>query len=67
MTLSINSQTRFVSIDFETTGLDTTKDEPIQVGVVIADANFCIVDVYTQLIKPEKNIKELKHVVGYIT
>lgn len=67
MTLSINSQTRFVSIDFETTGLDTTKDEPIQIGVVIADANFCIVDVYTQLIKPQKDIKELKHVVGYIT
>ncbi len=67
MTLSINRNTRFVSIDFETTWLDTQKDEPIQVWLVIANPDFLITDVYAQLIKPNKDIKELKHVVGYIT
>jgi len=47
--------------------LDTHKDEPIQVGIVIANRDFEIVNFYRSFIRPSKNIKELKHVVGYIT
>ncbi|MCR5412482.1 MAG: hypothetical protein K6E76_05955 [Patescibacteria group bacterium] len=37
--MDLNAQFRYVCLDFETTGLDFKKDEPIQVGIVEMDAN----------------------------
>ena len=57
----------FLSLDFETTGLNTTKDDPIQVGLVIFDKEANIKASYSSLIKPNKSIKELKEIVQYVT
>jgi DNA polymerase-3 subunit epsilon len=57
----------FVSIDFETTGLDLQKDEPIQVGIIKFDHNLKIQEKFVSYIKPKKNIKELKNIVKFIT
>ncbi len=65
--MNINKNTTFLAFDFETTGLDTKKDEPIQIGIVRADSQFQILDTYTTLIKPKKDIKELKGIVKFIT
>lgn len=65
--MTINQNTTFLAFDFETTGLDTRKDEPIQIGIVRADSQFRILDTYTSLIKPKKDIKELKNIVKFIT
>lgn len=58
---------RYLTFDFETTGLDTKKDEPIQIGIVEFDYEFNILQTYTSLIKPKKNIKELRSIVQHIT
>jgi DNA polymerase-3 subunit epsilon len=65
--MNITKNTRFVALDFETTGLDIIKDEPIQIGIVVADADFRIINSYQSLIKPKKDIKQLKSVVSHIT
>ncbi len=57
----------FVAFDFETTGVDVKKDEPIQIGIVKFDNNFHIIEEYSSYIKPKKNIKELSHIVEFIT
>lgn len=57
----------YLSFDFETTGLDTQKDEPIQLGIVAFDHTFTIRKTYVSLIKPRKPIKELKHIVRFVT
>ncbi|HCB52040.1 TPA: hypothetical protein DEP21_05780 [Patescibacteria group bacterium] len=33
----LNSDFRYIGLDFETTGLDPAKDEPIQIGIVEMD------------------------------
>ncbi len=58
---------RYVAIDFETTGLDLIKDEPIQIGIVVSNERFEIIESFQSLIKPKKKIKELKSVVSHIT
>ena len=58
---------RYVGLDFETTGLDNTKDEPIQIGIVEIDQQGKIIDEYVSLIKPQKKTDELKQIVGFIT
>lgn len=58
---------RYLTFDFETTWLDTRKDEPIQIGIVEFDHEFNILSTYTSLIKPKKNIKELKSIVQHVT
>ncbi len=63
----LNPTYRYLTFDFETTGLDTRKDEPIQIGIVEFDHTFKIISTYTSLIKPKKNIKELKSIVQHVT
>lgn len=63
----LNKTYRYIGLDFETTGLDPTKDEPIQIGLIEIDESGKIIQEYQSLIKPEKQIDELKHIVGFIT
>ncbi|MDR2541376.1 MAG: 3'-5' exonuclease [Candidatus Peribacteria bacterium] len=63
----LNPNYRYIGIDFETTGLDMQKDVPIQVGIVEIDTNGEIIDSFESLIRPEKDIKELKNIVHFIT
>lgn len=58
---------RYVSLDFETTGLDTAKDEPIQVGIVEYNNHGQIVSSFSSYIKPTKSMKELKDMVRVTT
>jgi DNA polymerase III subunit epsilon len=60
-------QQLYCSLDFETTGLNTTKDDPIQVGLVIFDATGIIHASFSSLIKPSKSVQELKEIVQYVT
>lgn len=63
----LNKQYRYIWLDFETTGLDITKDEPIQIGIIEFDHTGKIIGEYQSLIKPDKKTDELKHIVGFIT
>ncbi len=63
----LNNKYRYIGLDFETTGLDITKDEPIQIGIIEFDGNGKIIGEYQSLIKPDKKTDELKHIVGFIT
>jgi len=63
----LNNKYRYIGLDFETTGLDITKDEPIQIGIIEIDENGKIIGEYQSLIKPDKKTDELKHIVGFIT
>jgi DNA polymerase III epsilon subunit-like protein len=63
----LNNKYRYIGLDFETTGLDITKDEPIQIGIIEFDENGKIIGEYQSLIKPDKKTDELKHIVGFIT
>ncbi len=63
----LNPSHKYISFDFETTGLDTKKDEPIQIGIVVFDHEFKIVDTFSSLIKPKKDIKQLKSIVAHLT
>jgi len=63
----LNSKYRYIWLDFETTWLDITKDEPIQIGIIEFDAAGKIIGEYQSLIKPDKKTEELKHIVGFIT
>ncbi len=63
----LNKKYRYIWLDFETTGLDVTKDEPIQIGLIEIDETGNIINEYQSLIKPTKKTDELKHIVGFIT
>lgn len=63
----LNSKFRYVWIDFETTGLDINKDEPIQIGIIEIDTDWKIIDQFESLIKPSKDASELKSIVWFIT
>lgn len=63
----LNNKYRYIGLDFETTGLDVTKDEPIQIGIIELDHTGKIIGEYQSLIKPDKKTDELKHIVGFIT
>lgn len=43
---------RFFVLDYETTGIDTEKDEPIEVGIIVTDENFNLVETFDSLIRP---------------
>ena len=58
---------RYIGLDFETTGLDVSKDEPIQIGIIEIDEHGKIISEYQSLIRPDKKTDELKHIVGFIT
>ena len=57
----------FLSLDFETTGLNTQKDDPIQIGLVIFDSSGNVHASYSSLIQPQKSQEELKEIVQYVT
>lgn len=63
----LSSEYRYVGLDFETTWLDLQKDEPIQLWIVEIDYTWKIIDQYKTLIRPSKEIKELKNIVSFIT
>ena len=63
----LNNKYRYIWLDFETTGLDITKDEPIQIGIIEFDGQGNIIGEYKSLIKPDKKTDELKHIVWFIT
>lgn len=63
----LNNKYRYIGLDFETTGLDVTKDEPIQIGIIELDHTGKIIGEYQSLIRPDKKTDELKHIVGFIT
>lgn len=63
----LNPTYRYIGIDFETTGLDIQKDVPIQIWIVEMNAQGQIIDSFESLIKPQKDIKELKNIVHFIT
>lgn len=56
-----------IALDFETTGLDSNHDEPIQIGMLCMTDNFVYVDHYISLIKPSKSKEELKQTVSLLT
>lgn len=62
----LNPAYRYVSLDFETTGLDTQKDHIIQVGVVLFDDTGKIVDEFVSLIRPE-NYESMTTMTAFIT
>lgn len=63
----LNEGFRYVGIDFETTGLDTKHDSPIQIGIVELNAQGEIIDQFQSLIKPDKDLKALKNIVSFLT
>lgn len=58
---------RLIALDFETTGLDPLTDEPIQVGLLEFTMEGKIIGGFQSLLRPQKPIKELKSIVGFIT
>lgn len=65
--MNLNPNYRYIGLDFETTGLDFTKDEPIQIGIVEIDHTGKIINEFSSLLKPTKDLNELKTIVWFIT
>lgn len=63
----LRSDLRYVCLDFETTGLDTEKDEAIQIGIVCFDHTRKITDSFASYIRPQKDMQELKDIVRVVT
>ena len=63
----LSSKYRYIWLDFETTWLDLFKDEPIQLWIVEIDIDWNVIDQYQTLLRPEKELKELKNIVSFIT
>ncbi len=63
----LNKNFRYVALDFETTWLDVKKDEAIQIWLVEIDIKWNFLKEFKSYIKPQKDISELKNIVGYIT
>jgi DNA polymerase III epsilon subunit-like protein len=65
--MKLNPKYRYIWLDFETTGLDPTKDEPIQIGIVEIDSTGNIKESFSSLIQPTKDIDQIKTIVWFIT
>ena len=63
----LSKKYRYIWLDFETTGLDLLKDEPIQLWIVEIDIEWNVIDQYQTLLRPQKELKELKNIVSFIT
>jgi DNA polymerase III epsilon subunit-like protein len=63
----LNKNFRYVALDFETTGLDPKKDEAIQIWLVEVDIYWKVIKEFKSFLKPQKDIKELRDLVSYIT
>jgi len=57
---------RYLSLDFETTGLDTQKDDIIQLWVCVFSEKGEVVEEFSSLIQPENTV-DLKTITSYIT
>ena len=49
----LNEEFSYVCLDFETTGLDFQKDEPIQLGIVKMNEKGEILETFLSYMKPE--------------
>lgn len=67
LTSMLSSSYTYLFLDFETTGLDTIKDDPIQIGLLAIDAEGKETARFSSAIKPHKSISELKSIVTYLT
>ncbi len=65
--MNLNPKYKYIGLDFETTWLDFNKDEPIQIGIVEVDYTGKIINEFSSLLKPTKDINELKTIVWFIT
>lgn len=65
--MNLNPNYRYIGLDFETTWLDFSKDEPIQIGIVEIDHTGKIIKEFSSLLKPTKDLSELKTIVWFIT
>lgn len=63
----LNKNFRYIALDFETTGLDPKQDEAIQIWLAEIDENWKLVKEFKSFLKPQKDIKELRDLVAYIT
>lgn len=63
----LNKNFRYVAMDFETTGLDPKKDEAIQIWLVEIDIYWKVIKEFKSFLKPQKDIKELRDLVAYLT
>lgn len=63
----LNKKYRYIWLDFETTWLDPSKDEPIQIWIVEIDVHGVVISEFQSLIKPKKKTDELKDIVWFIT
>ena len=56
----IRKKQRFFILDYETTGVDMDTDLPIEVGIIVTDEHFNLIETYESLIKwPESRMKEV--------
>lgn len=65
--MNLNPKYRYIGLDFETTGLDFNKDEPIQIWIVEIDHTGKVINEFSSLLKPTKDLNELKTIVWFIT
>lgn len=63
----LNPEYTYLFLDFETTGLDTIKDDPIQIGLLLLDHEGNTLRTYSSPLRPSKPISELKSIVTYLT
>jgi DNA polymerase III epsilon subunit-like protein len=62
----LNPKYRYVSLDFETTGLDSKKDYIIQIGLVVFDSKGYPIDEFASYIKPPSTV-QITSMVEYVT
>ncbi len=53
--MSIHNDQTFFIIDYETTGVSIDKDFPIEIGIIITDSKFVILDTYSNYINTCKS------------
>jgi DNA polymerase III alpha subunit (gram-positive type) len=63
----LDTNYNYCFIDFETTGLSHERDDIIQVGCIITDAELQIISHFSSFINPGYDIDKLKTIVSYTT
>lgn len=63
----LDTQYTYLFLDFETTGLDPNRDEPIQIWLVQINPAGQVLSTFSSHLKPNKPIQELKTIVNYLT
>jgi len=63
----LSNEWKYVGLDFETTGLSRSKDEPIQIGIVEYDSHGNLLREYQSLLRPVQKIWEIKTIVNFMT